>query len=295
MSRLDFTFIRKKMSLEKFRKNYLKLTPKKYTLRKQLACCSNLFDLIVVGSDQVWNAWFTLQGERKTTLSYFLDFADEHVKRVGYAVSFGFHTPSEEYVCATKDEVKQFSSISAREADGVDIMSAFGVVSKVVCDPTVLLTKQDYMKLIDSCDKRGQVDVFSYILERETDAWKTVEYVGEKLMTRTSRKPFSGTMQEWLSSINHAKMVVTDSFHGTMLAIILNTPFIALPRKNAGMNSRIPSLLARLGLSSRMVDHFSENGIDPLIDEPIDWEDINKKLELFRAEGIEYLKQSIQE
>ena len=46
-------------------------------------------DVCVCGSDQIWNQYFTMNGEGGLTLSYFLNFGVDDIKRIAYAVSFG--------------------------------------------------------------------------------------------------------------------------------------------------------------------------------------------------------------
>ena len=54
----------------------------------------------------------------------------------------------------------------------------------------------------------------------------------------------------WL--IDHATLVLTDSFHGLAFSINMETPFLAL--SNRTNNVRLTELLGGMGLSSRMVD-----------------------------------------
>lgn len=293
MKRFDKAFFQKEKSLERFRKTSLVQTQKKYSSMRSLLQCREMFDCIIVGSDQIWNESFTLRGEGKPTLSYFLDFVDYKTKRVAYAASFGFHTPSQAYISLVEDKIKMFDAISVREEDGLDIISTLGVSGELVCDPTILLERDDYMRLISPRCKEDAQLVFSYVLGANADAKKTSEYVGEKLLSRPQNNTFSGTLEEWLSSIYYSSIVVTDSFHGIVLSIILNTPFIAFMRKESGMNSRINSLLSRLGLESRILDHFSKDRIDSLMCEKIEWQRINEKLCSFRRISIEFIDAKI--
>lgn len=289
----DFGFFRQEKHLKSFRKRHLDLTDSKYMSHKSLKKMAQDFDCIIAGSDQIWNESFTLHGEGKVTLSYFLDFAKDKVKRVGYAVSFGFTKPSNEYIEAVKDEINKFSAISVREANGVNIINAFGLSSVLVCDPTALLEKSDYLSVIDNrIDDHGSV--FAYILrENQVDAWNTAKYVGDVFKCDVNTGRYIGSMEDWISAIYNAKFVVTNSFHGVMLSLILNTPFIVLTIKGSGMNSRITTLLESVGLSSRTLETYSAETIKAIMSDEIDWETVSDKFQKLRHTGIGFLQDTL--
>lgn len=99
-------------------------------------------EVYVVGSDTVWSN--TVVGDYLD--SYLLDFAPKKVKRISYAASTGGN-PMElnDYQL---DELRKFSAISVREKQAVpDVQSKVDITVVDVCDPTLLLTKDDYEKL----------------------------------------------------------------------------------------------------------------------------------------------------
>lgn len=287
----EYSYFRKDRLLATFRKQWINMTKHKYFSHACLTREHFDFDCIIAGSDQIWNDSFTLRGEGKTTLSYFLDFAPSDVKRIAYAASFGFHTPTEEYIDAVKNEISKFSSISVRESDGVEIVAAFNLKSSVVCDPTALLTKEDYLKIIKN-KTDCETAVFAYILRNDQhEAWKTARYVGNEYNVEIQEEKFEGSMEEWIASILNAGIVVTNSFHGVMLSLIMRTPFIAVTIEGSGMNSRISTLLEKVGLQSRLIDYFSEDTVKRIISEEIEWKSVGEKMNGLRNTGIEFLTQ----
>ena len=285
----EFPFFKQEKQLKNFRKKYLNLTKKSYPTNNSLKKEHFLFNAIIAGSDQIWNESFTLRAEGKPTLSYFLNFASSSVKRISYAVSFGFHKPIERYIEVVKDEIKKFCAISVREDDGKDIVEAFSLSSEIVCDPTALLKKEDYEKIANK-DLLKPMKVFAYILRKnQTDAWKTAQYVGNIYGEKISENKFCDSMENWLASILNSEIVVTNSFHGLMLSIIMNKPFIALTIKDSGMNSRISTLLSNVGLTSRCIDEFSEDKIQSILSEKIDWNSVNGKINQLRSTGVDFL------
>ena len=91
---------------------------------------------------------------------------------------------------------------------------------------------------------------------------------------------------EFIWLIHHAKLMVTDSFHGSVFSILMETPFISVKRKdnNVSMNSRIESLFYLLELS-----HTE----DIIIDHIIRRQELNKKLERCREESKNYLRNAL--
>ena len=289
----NFCYFKQEKELKHFRKRYLHLSDKHYSSHRKLMNNHPDYDCIIAGSDQIWNESFTLRGEGKVTLSYFLDFAKVNTKRIAYAVSFGFHSPSKPYIEAVKEEIIKFSAISVRESDGVSIINSFGLPSCIVCDPTVLLAKEDYLEIANRSTS-SKKSVFAYILRNnQQDAWKVACYVGKKYGLSIAENRFIGSMEDWLYSIYSSEIVITNSFHGIMLSLIMNKPFIAITICGSGMNSRITTLLNKVGLSSRVVDNFSEIEIENIINQKIDWVAVNQKISELRLTGVVFLDQEL--
>ena len=80
---------KKEKAIEKFRKQHLKLTSVLYSSKNELRKAPPLYDIYISGSDQIWNPYFTMRGQRGLTLSYYLDFVPTHSRRIAYASSFG--------------------------------------------------------------------------------------------------------------------------------------------------------------------------------------------------------------
>ena len=288
-----FLEFRKERCIAAFRKRNLMVSEKLYPNNKSLYQCSNQYDAIICGSDQIWNTSFTSYAEGKTTLSYFLNFAGAHTKRIAYAVSFGTDKVPEDYIQAVKSEVEEFSAVSVRERTGLEIAKQIGTEAILVSDPTILLEKEEYERLIEKTDlKYGPV--FSYIIhDNQSVAAENSNYVKARYQDEDqSCCPIFG-MEEWLGRIRSAEMVVTNSFHGVMLSIIFNRPFIAVLIPGSGMNDRIRTVLERVGLSERCVETFDRNQLDRLCDENINWHTVNEKLDALRKASESFLLGSL--
>ncbi len=259
------------------------------------------YDVFVVGSDQVWRPAYS------DLYQCFLQFADNwDVKRVAYAASFG--TDEKEYtaeqVAVCKSLIKKFDAVSVREDSGVTLCEDyFGVQAQHVLDPTLLLDKEDYINLVEASGiDISEGDLFVYILDPSPEKTAIVEDIAaNKHLTAFTVKakndykyaPLEDRIQppveQWLRGFMDAKFVVTDSFHGCVFSILFNKPFIAVGNEERGM-TRFFSLLNMFGVSNRLV---LDGIVKELIDTPIDWGKINKRVEELRFFSTNYILSSL--
>ena len=217
------------------------------------------YDGFVVGSDQIWRKRYN-PDIRNCYLSFTFGW---DVKRVSYAASFGTHiweyTQEETKDCGKM--LKIFNGVSVREKDGLSkIKDFFGMEGVHVLDPTLLLEKSDYLKLLESANvSKSPGDLLCYLLSdnelnRERVSQISSEY-GLTPFNVTSRfdepnAPMSERIQpsveNWLRGFLDAKLIATDSFHATVFSIIFNKPFILFDTGKRG-NERLTSLLELAG------------------------------------------------
>ena len=276
-------------------------------------------DAFIVGSDQIWNSiWWPSEVDLRIAM---LDFAPEGKPRLAYAVSFGNKEwPTPKNAHPVGECLKKFTKISVREQSGVDLVRKLSERTDAVCllDPTLLHTADFYREVIAKDLPRCEVCeterpyIFRYVLEWDdvsiTDrALKAVESkIGiekvidvytpvrgllapiMKLLGVTAKVP----VPEWLSRIAHSDFVFTDSFHGTVFSILFHKPFISLLIRGSmkGMNERILSLLDILGLSDRAVYADEVEKWLPVVTKPIDWEDVEKRLVVWRERTAEFFR-----
>lgn len=249
-------------------------------------------DAYVVGSDQVWRPAFNL-GARLGNM--FLDFADEKVKKLSYAASFGCkeweYTEEQEQMCAKLS--KRFDAISVREALGVDLCKEhFEVDATLVLDPTLLLDKDDYIKICNDVPKK-QKHIFVYSLVVSEGVLAVAEKVAEVMelpivvKQAGSKVKKEDTIENWLAEFRDADYVVTDSFHGMVFSIIFNKPF-AIVMNPSGGNDRYISLLSQLGLMDRIVKDGTLSS-----DSVIDWQDVNSQLASLRETSLDFLRNNL--
>lgn len=261
------------------------------------------FDAIVVGSDQVWRATMS------DIPTYFLSFTKAmNVKRIAYAASFGTDDLKEYSKMEMKiasESIKLFDAISVREESGVHLCRDYFKMDAVhVLDPTMLLSKDDYLKLIEGEDSSCSTDILlTYILDRVQEKNEIINKIGNALhLTSYENGPlkyFSNIIENnvsecifpsvsrWLAGFRDAQFVVTDSFHGTVFSIIFNKPFVAILNSERGA-SRFISLLSILGLKNRLISTGGEVSEEHL--KPIDYTEVNKILNDWKLQSINYIR-----
>lgn len=276
----------KEKKIEAFRKEYLNRTKYYPTSRKLKDICS-YYDCFICGSDQIWNMSFIEHSEQtKNNYVYYLDFAPDNKIIASYAPSFGTEQCKESLKENIKSRLQRFDFLSVREETGKRLIKDLGVEKcRVVPDPTILLEKEDYLKLIEN--EKSNPDVFVYMLHRKMGDAKRLtgilEESGHKITVSENE-----SIEKWLSFIKNSNVVITNSFHGTVFSILFEKPFVSVLIKNSGMNDRIKTLLTHLGLEDRIY-----NGNTKIIDKEIDWKNVKIKLEKYRKEGYDYLSEIV--
>ena len=106
---------------------------------------SMAYDIFITGSDQVWNP----QSLRSSPEPYFLTFAPNETKKVSYAASFGISSIPESIKHQYNSWLTNIDCLSVREHSGHEIIKDIsGRDSKVVLDPTLLLSPESWEKVL---------------------------------------------------------------------------------------------------------------------------------------------------
>lgn len=287
----------KEAKIERFRSNYLNET-QHYNSIDDLKKNPPEFDVYICGSDQIWNPFFTTKGEGKPTATYFLGFGNASVKKIAYAASFGCEEYPEDAKNIAKDYVKKFTAVSVREKSGLSIVKDFGFENPVILpDPTLLLSASDYLHIFNGLDKTNMTGAFSYFLRGVNNDILSLEKFIKKTHKMYSSdgifKPYS--IEEWLSAIYNAALVLTNSFHGVVFSIIFHKPFIVLlsSEDSSKMNDRFYTLLSKLNLHDRIITSFDEEIASRLINSSIDWTLIDNDISSLRMQSQSFFNEHL--
>lgn len=286
---------------------YLNISERLHTdgeLRKHFQ--NNTYDVIIVGSDQTWRPSYS-----PNIYNYFLDFleSDKNIIKIAYATSFG--TSNWEF---TKEETKRcaqlvqhFDAVSVREEDAVEMTAKHLIKDAVwVLDPTMLLEKSDYLKLIDAQRISKRKGIYSYILDDTPAISKFIKNAQQLLKmdhftnqpkVRNREKVSKNladykypSLEGWLQGFEEADFIITNSFHGTVFSVIFNKPFLTIVNKERGA-SRFYSLLGKLGLEDRIIDtvDLTNDQMEEMIFQKVDFSNANQKLKEMKRESMTFL------
>jgi hypothetical protein len=252
------------------------------------------FDAFVVGSDQIWREKYC----RSIKKNFFLDFVkDNRVKRISYAASFGVDEweYDEKMTKELATLLQKFNAVSVREDSGVVLCRQHLNVEAVqLIDPTLLLSPEDYVPLMNSDSSAENSELLAYMLDYNESKEALCSLVGNKLSLVTSLlNPGDSQIpvSRWLQSFANARFIVTDSFHGSIFSILFKKPFLVVGNNERGM-ARFSSLLKMFGLENRLLLNTNELPMELLTD-VIDWEKVNALLDTKREEAISFLINSL--
>ena len=256
----------------------------------------NDFDILIVNSDQTWRKW----DEYFYDIA-FLKFAEKwNKKKLVYATSLGVN----KWEFNEKDEkiakylIKKFNGISVREKGSIKLIeNHLGIKPLFVLDPTLLINKRYYLKIIKNFKNEELLDnkcLFVYLLNNITKINNFIKNISSKL----NYKIFfvnvysENQIKNFIYGIYHCKAVITDSYHGTLFSIIFNKPFISFSPVFNGIE-RFNTLKEVFNLYNRIFDcNYSSVPDINLLKININ---INKNpiLNLIKKQSLNYLKKKL--
>lgn len=265
------------------------------------------FDKAISGSDQIWNKHSCeLRDNDWRYMDPYLLKGFEGIK-ISYASSVGNMTDKE--LQKIIPYLNKFNSLSFRESVSKKRMDKLlNVKSRTVLDPTFLLTRDEWIKAFKLKKNTAQKYILFYFLGGLVD-FKNIMPEIKKISLKTNRKvkiiapfvylPVSNKWAEYdmefgpiefLEALYNADTVITSSYHGTILSVNFGKDVYSLCKKG-GAEFRKTDILLRLGLGDRVI-----NNIDDILNksfEPINYDDVYKKLESLRQESYDYLKTAV--
>lgn len=284
---------------DRFIKQYIH----KYNCRNWTLKIANKFDVIVVGSDQVWRPEYS----QPIDFAFLSFLGNSKIKRISYAASFGvdFCEYSEEQLNICSSLLKKFDAISVRETSGVELCSNyFGVNAVQMIDPTLLLSADDYRVLINyAVTRTSKGTMLVYILDKTEEKISLVNKIAAEkgLITFWLDSPDAQNeniplknyvkmpVEQWLRSFDDAEFIFTDSFHGCVFSIIFRKQFLAIGNIERGL-SRFLSLLKLFSLEDRLIFSFNEYKENLSM---IDYDKLYDKLHVLQKQSVLFLKTNL--
>jgi len=260
------------------------------------------YDTFVCGSDQIW-APNNLDG------IYYLNFVNQNKNKIAYAPSIGLNSIPDDSIEKVKKWVIRFNHLSVRERQGAEIIEKLtGKKCKCVLDPTLLETAEQWRKIAKKIKKRKPY-LLCYFLTENDYYWKYVKQIAKKrnldivlvpiecksYFRLGVKKETKCGPKEFISLIDNADFICTDSFHGTIFSINLNKDFYCFKRFKDNdkicQNSRIYNILNIVKLEDRLISSKSKIDLNNL--KIKDYNSINKILDSERKKSLTFLENSL--
>lgn len=213
-------------------------------------------DLIIVGSDQVWNP------QINECNSFWIAPNMKYDRLCSYAASIGKDRLSEKeqaYLAENQSAFQKYDLLTIREASGQKILEKLHISSELVCDPTLLF--YDKQGLYEELAAKSEVSMNEkYILVYSLEHSEKIDHMLEKLKKETGYQvveihPMNAKLQncdkfvenagvcEFVSLIQNAEYVLTNSFHGLAFSYIFRKKVYCF--HHSSLSSRQAELIAK--------------------------------------------------
>lgn len=231
------------------------------------------YDLIIVGSDEVWK----VDGMRGFPTAYWLNFDLGCCVRVAYAVSSRtsvnrIEPQKQEYI---RNAVKGFRYLGARDQMTAELIHEIsGEPMALNCDPAFLIPfRYDKVSYREKLKRKYHIEkekkLLGVMMPDEKLVRKMKERFGQEYVVvalydsheeadvnMVTINPF-----EWVKAIGCLDFLVTDRFHGIIFALKMNIPFLAVETYDSQENSKLFYLLHGGGLDDHYMRYRNGNDI----------------------------------
>ena len=270
--------------------------------RKTLKMNGLEYDLVIAGSDQLWNSTIT----RGFDEIYFLQFPGNFI-RATYAISAGTAPFLSSSDSLFDEYIKSFDFISAREkilAEYIEHRLGHKVLRSV--DPTLLIAHEEWEKMIAEVKMElppkyilmygvkeiGELSDISSELSHKYGATVICLNPGWNFALKRKSigyiKMIDAGPLEFIYLIKNAYKITTSSFHGTVSSCIFRKDiYIYMPEKNG--DARLEDIAEMFGITNRIFCSYME-----FCERKDDINDIVYDTSIYdsmRAESVKYLNE----
>lgn len=278
---------------------------KKYKMFKMdqekivICSCENKdeFDCVILGSDEIWNVC--------TKVFRQPIFYGKDMKKVfAYAVSSGKATYEEfERYPDIMKQICQIEDVFVRDKKTQSIVKEItGKCPELVCDPTMLVERSLFFGGDSIAFKNQKKYILIYMYPQFVNC-KDVRVIKEFARSMNLALISVGFHNEWCdnnimcgpmefcSVIQHAELVVTATFHGSVFSILNEKQFVSV-----GLTDKVKDLLERLGLEQQLVTQqkiTNEILKEKLIDNEVDYDAVNTRIAVWKEKSLEKLEEVI--
>lgn len=283
-----FKLKRRNRRFSQFLDSMIPMTKRTYFSNEELQNEQFDFEYYICGSDQIWNTYC-----KNYNSAFILAFARNKGIRISYAASMGAADICEEQRKEFQEELSDYRGISVRENSAVKVISELaGKEVTHVVDPVFLLQENEWRQI---ASKRliKEPYIFFYFVHGDLPGMRdyvknlsattglpiAVANMNLREMQYKNKKFYDAGPREFLSLIENAEYVCTNSFHASAFSILFKKKFMVFTDTSKGKgvtSSRIYSILSTFGLESRVAS--IDSAVTDMKKE-IDYEIVSYKLE----------------
>lgn len=261
------------------------------------------------GSDQVW--WSSYGPS-------FLETFDSSCPRLSYAASSDWVRVSRnaEWIDTVRRELPKFTGVSVREQAGVRLIRSLVPECRAehVIDPVMLAGRDVIFKIAShkryfkkptmlayfvNIEHSGVVGLENLVaLSRMLDVdLKVVDMSGvRKLCDR--KFIICPSPSQFVRAIADAEYIVTNSFHGTVLSLLFEKPFLSISQIESpefDQNCRQRELLELVSLQERRIAWRDSQTMIKAMRKPINWDEVRLAIGRARESSAKWLSDRLDE
>lgn len=291
----NISVMRKKF--DRFMRKDIKLSKKAYFTPESL--CKALYDVVVLGSDQIWNPELT----NGPALEYFGKyFNSEKTKLFSYAASCGTAEFKAEYKKEFLPLLQRFYALGIREKGLTDFLNnQWNLPATTVLDPVFLLEPKEWIELGKKAEiKLKKPYLLLYTFQTDDDIYDLARTIAKKsgldivaicygkderlndILQLTECGP-----KDFISLFYNASFVCTSSFHGMAFSIIFEKDFYCMGHPLYSQRNK--DLLELIGMEERMF--FKNSEIETI--NKCDYFYASEKIKSEKEKAINFLRTAI--
>lgn len=259
----------------------------------KVSCGYSENDIYILGSDEIWNV------SRKNIVNNRI-FWGENIKQsrcISYAPSINNATLDDFYKYPyIKNALDKFYAISVRDSYSKETLCNLTDRDiEIVCDPTLLLSKNEYERLEEKNSFKNYILVYGDPSRFSEDGIEEILSFAHKYNKKVISYYFSndwcdeivyGSPYYFLALISKADYVITNTFHGTIFSLIYNKKFAIL-----GENKKVKELVTQFKVDNKIYNNT--NSIEAILSNNINYYNINKELQKIREKSQRFLFENI--
>lgn len=246
-------------------------------------------DIVIIGSDEVWNT-------NNNSFIHFNQYLGRNLNAkniISYAPSCNGVKPNDFLKVYENEDFSMVNHISVRDNSTKElVLQLSGKEPTIVIDPTLMLGEFD--SIIKEPKYENYILVYGYsFLEKEINEIK--EFAKQNKMKLISVGPhlkwtdikIPASPSEFLGFVKNANYIFTSTFHGTIFSILYKKKFATYARQNC----KVREILELFKLEDRNISIV--NNLNEVVKKSIDYDLVEEILKKRRYESLSFLKTAL--